>query len=227
MCNCRSMRNSRRNLPRPTLDHPAGDALSKREAQLNPRFDIMALDATGVAERAIQLYGSAMLWRLLTIVMCISACSSSQTKRRVDGTYAISCRTQKACLDHAAKICGETGYNIVGGRHDQKVYGVPGNEKVVGKDEIYIRCAKDKLEDAPDPAAGSWKLERKDAGLAVTNLETSRQARVCRPGETQRCIGAGACEGGQACKTDGNGFGPCDCGAENGNHTPDASVESR
>jgi hypothetical protein len=35
---------------------------------------------------------------------------------------------------------------------------------------------------------------------------------VCRPGETQRCVGPGACEGGQACLADGSGFGICDCG---------------
>jgi hypothetical protein len=34
---------------------------------------------------------------------------------------------------------------------------------------------------------------------------------ICRPGETQKCVGPGACAGGQACKDDGSGFGPCDC----------------
>jgi len=154
-----------------------------------------------------------MLRPVLLVILTTWACSSSQTKRRVDGTFAISCRAQKACLDHAAKLCGDLGYNIVGGRHDQKVYGVPGNEKVVGKDEIYIRCTKDKPDDAPDPAVGSWKLDRKDAG-AQSNGSTKGQAgQVCRPGETQRCVGAGACEGGQACTAEGTGFGPCDCGS--------------
>jgi len=164
-----------------------------------------------------------MPWCLLLLVMYLSACSPSQTKRRVDGSYAIGCRTQKTCLEHAAKICGETGFNIVGGRHDQKVYGTPGNEKVVGKEEIYIRCAKDRLEDTPDPAVGSWKLERNDAGLAPKNPA----ARVCQPGDTQRCIGAGACDGGQACKLDGSAFGPCDCVGKNRTNTLDASVEPR
>lgn len=167
-----------------------------------------------------------MPWRVILLGLCISACSSSQTKRRVDGSYAITCRSQKSCLDHAAKICGDTGFNIIGGRHDQKVYGTPGNEKVVGKDEIYIRCSKDKMEDTPDPDLGSWKLERKDSATAAPSAVTPHTASVCRPGETQRCVGAGACEGGQACKGDGTGFGPCDCGTDAKNHTLDAGVES-
>lgn len=167
-----------------------------------------------------------MPWRLLILVaISISACSSSQAKRRVDGSYAITCRSQKSCLDHAAKVCGEAGYNIVGGRHDQKIYGTPESQKVVGKDEIWIRCGKDRIEDSPDPALGSWKLERKDAGATPANsVQPALPRGVCRPGETQQCVGAGACQGGQACNSDGSGFGPCDCGDPAKNHTPDASV---
>ncbi len=36
--------------------------------------------------------------------------------------------------------------------------------------------------------------------------------RLCTPGETQACLGAGACNGAQACSADGQGFGACDCG---------------
>ena len=38
----------------------------------------------------------------------------------------------------------------------------------------------------------------------------------CRPGETQACLGAGRCEGAQACLLDGSGFGACDCGSTGG-----------
>ena len=156
-----------------------------------------------------------MIRQLLLVGLAIWACASTLTKRRVDGSYAIDCSSQKACLDRAAKICGESGYAIVGGRHDQKIYGVPGNQKVVGKDELYIRCNKDKIADAPDPVAGSWKLERSDAGETSTRTRAAKKF-ICRPGETQRCIGAGACAGGQACSADGAGYGPCDCGESSG-----------
>lgn len=35
---------------------------------------------------------------------------------------------------------------------------------------------------------------------------------ACVPGATQACVGPGGCKGGQACKDDGSGFKPCDCG---------------
>jgi hypothetical protein len=160
-----------------------------------------------------------MDWRLILVSLGILACSSSRTNHRVDGSYAIECSSRKACLDHAERICGESGYTIVGGRHDQKLYGVPGNQKVVGKDELYIRCNTDKIVDAPDPAVGSWKLERRDAGASQGPSPNPKNT-VCRPGETIRCVGAGACEGGQACTEDGTKFGPCDCGGQSSGHSP-------
>ena len=152
-----------------------------------------------------------MIRQLALLAMGVWACASTQTKRRVNGSYAIECNSQKVCLERAQKICGETGYSIVGGRHDQKIYGVPGNQKVVGKDELFIRCNKDKISDAPDPAAGSWKLERPDASSTSPRSKAAKNS-ICRPGETQRCVGVGACVGGQACEADGTRFGPCDCG---------------
>lgn len=47
-------------------------------------------------------------------------------------------------------------------------------------------------------------------GVTATNGASTR---VCTPGSTQACVGAAACNGGQACLPDGSGFAPCDCGA--------------
>ncbi len=155
------------------------------------------------------------------LAFTLVACGTTRAQRRVDGSYTIDCKSQKSCLDRAAKLCGDTGYDIIGGRHDQKLYGVPGNQKVVGKDQLYVRCRADAMSDAPDPAAGSWKLERSDAGSSQAAPVRLRPA-ICRPGETQRCIGPGACQGGQACNRDGSAFEPCDCGTQDqasGQHT--------
>lgn len=38
----------------------------------------------------------------------------------------------------------------------------------------------------------------------------------CTPGETQACLGSGACHGAQVCASDGKSYGPCDCGADGG-----------
>ncbi len=160
-----------------------------------------------------------MLIRPLLVALVITACGATRAQRRVDGSYLIDCRSQKSCLDRAARQCGDLGYDIIGGRHDQKVYGVPGNQKVVGKDQLYIRCRSDAMVDVPDQALGSWKLERGDAGSVDKGLPPGHGHSECRPGETQHCVGAAACQGGQACKADGSGFERCDCGG-----VPSASV---
>lgn len=37
---------------------------------------------------------------------------------------------------------------------------------------------------------------------------------VCEAGETQECVGPGQCSGAQVCEASGEGWGPCDCGAD-------------
>lgn len=153
-------------------------------------------------------------------VLVVSGCSGVQVKQRPDGTYTVQCSDHKACLDRADRLCGAQGYVVVGGRSNKKLYGVPGNEKYIGKDEIYVRCHKDRPLDTPDPAVGSWRLQHEPSDNKVPARPATSS--VCRPGETQRCVGKGACSGGQACLKDGSGFGPCDC-AESSTATPAAA----
>jgi hypothetical protein len=52
-----------------------------------------------------------------------------------------------------------------------------------------------------------------DAGTTPPPVSTTPTTRaVCAPGTTQECVGSGACKGGQQCREDGTGWGPCDCG---------------
>ncbi len=39
---------------------------------------------------------------------------------------------------------------------------------------------------------------------------------VCTSGDTQACLGPGACEGAQICNADGTAWGACDCGSAGG-----------
>lgn len=209
-------RNLREKLDAAIMELLAGDGLS-RNTQCRttgmPFWHKGGFQSAALPKRSVSCRAWAMFLRVLLVSLALVACgASTRAKRRVDGSYAVDCNSQKACLDRADKLCGETGYSIVGGRHDQKLYGVPGNQKVVGKDELYIVCKSDVPSDAPDPAAGSWKLARPDAGGIAQGHSPPPKNTVCRPGETQRCIGAGACEGGQACAPDGTRYGPCDCG---------------
>jgi hypothetical protein len=149
-------------------------------------------------------------WLAITITMT-SACAAPLAKQLPDGSYAIECTTQKVCLDRAERQCGPTGYNIVGGEHSQKVFGVNGNEKQVGQDELHFRCKASPLPDSVASSSTPTELGLGDSG--APSQQTPAGSMVCRPGETQKCFGPGACAGGQACVADGSGFGPCDCGS--------------
>src|SRR5262249_34258460 len=39
------------------------------------------------------------------------------------------------------------------------------------------------------------------------------------PGQSIACVGPAGCAGGQACKADGSGYEPCDCGGSTGSAT--------
>ena len=48
--------------------------------------------------------------------------------------------------------------------------------------------------------------------LGACSDDSSGDVGVCTPGETQICVGAGRCDGAQACLPNGMGYGPCECG---------------
>ncbi len=158
------------------------------------------------------------MFRWFTIAMTITwACAPTHAKQLPDGSYAIECNTQKVCLDRADRQCGPTGYTIVGGEHSLKVFGVPGNEKQVGKDELLIRCKGLPLSGPAVSGSSGPDLGPPDG--ETTLQKTPAKTSACRPGETQKCFGAGACVGGQSCLVDGSGFGPCDCGFSSNAHS--------
>ena len=157
---------------------------------------------------------------LAVLVVAFVGCAGGIAQQRADGSYVLDCSDQKACLQRAKRTCGDEGYLIVGGKSNKKRYGAPGNEIFIGKEEMYIRCNRDRPKDAPDLVkGGEWELsrrERSNGGNEVKPVAPSQPqsavVQICRPGVTQRCVGPGACEGGQACLLDGSAFGPCDCG---------------
>jgi hypothetical protein len=53
-----------------------------------------------------------------------------------------------------------------------------------------------------------------------TPAKTTEPSVLCAPGSTQACVGVGACQGGQACLSDGSGFGPCECAPSHKPSTP-------
>jgi len=140
------------------------------------------------------------------------SCAASHVERRADGSYVLKCDEQRQCLERAQRVCGDQGFSVLGGKRDKKIYGVPGQQVVVGDDEMYVQCAADRPKDTPNGVAGQWHLPQRRVQPAAKRPKPKASTLVCRPGETQKCYGPAACLGGQACLTDGSGFGPCDCG---------------
>lgn len=161
--------------------------------------------------RAPNLVYVVPMFRWITIaILATVACASTHAKRMPDGSYAIECNAQKVCLDRAERECGPTGYVIVSGEHGLKVVGVDGNEKVVGKDELRIRCKGPPSTDSVDSSASRQEVGQTDGG--ILSQPVPAKTPMCRAGETQKCFGPGACVGGQACAANGARFGPCNCG---------------
>lgn len=66
-------------------------------------------------------------------------------------------------------------------------------------------------------------------GLGCGSEKPAAEQNACTPGLSQACVGPGACQGGQVCKADGSGYGPCDCGVGGSGGTgglPDGSAGS-
>ena len=49
----------------------------------------------------------------------------------------------------------------------------------------------------------------------------------CTPGETQACVGPGACKGAQVCQSGGQVWGPCDCGEQETQAEPKPSGDEK
>lgn len=137
-------------------------------------------------------------WLLSTLLAVVACASSTKTKQLADGSWKITCKSEyERCVHNAQKVCGDLKPRILSGGNKDQLYGTPGNQVAVTRSELLVIC-----EDPDAPPPGLYKLPKREEPPPL----------VCAPGVTQRCVGAGACEGGQACLPDGSGFGPCDCG---------------
>lgn len=137
-------------------------------------------------------------WFIMTLLALTHCASTTKTKQLADGSWKITCKSEyERCVHNAQRVCGELKPRILSGGDKDELYGTPGNQVKVIKSELLVVC-----EDPAAPPPGLYKLPKREEPPAL----------VCAPGVTQRCVGPGACEGGQACLSDGSGFGPCDCG---------------
>jgi hypothetical protein len=139
-------------------------------------------------------------WVVPVAVSLVAGCSSGPHRLK-DGSYKLDCdKKLTECLRRAKTFCGDQGYQIVQGNEENTLVGVEGHKTGHLLARVVFYCAGEA------PARPLKLPPRAPASPAAAEPE-----RVCVPGSTQRCIGPGACEGGQACLKDGSGYGPCEC----------------
>lgn len=150
-------------------------------------------------------------------------CAHGNTTTQVGSdTFRVRCPELPLdqCLGQTAdNACDKRAYFVVRGVSDVNLRGRSEAPDAVRSSEAVVRCAtgnswgdeaKQLMNGEPAAAAATTSSAPKAPAPAPT-IPTA-PATVCAPGSTQACIGSAGCHGGQACKADGSGYEPCDCG---------------
>lgn len=163
-----------------------------------------------MSRAALSKFGSLAL---LFCVVGIGGCGKVKTSQVPGGGTLIRCSNGMLdCISRASKICGDDGYTILEGVSRPKLLGGSSSSyrSMAEMAELTIVCG---MVEPEEPEEGTFQLpERTDAEPEESPAEAPLPAAVCTPGATQKCVGPGACDGGQVCLPDGRGFGACDCG---------------
>ncbi len=150
---------------------------------------------------------------LLPVVLSVSGCSSAQSQAMGPKTWLLRCESGLAgCANRAKQLCREQGYWIVRGHSYSFLAGIEGNQVEEGEHQMVIECGM-----PPDEQRGPVPGRREAATDKAPDPKSRAKELLgtqCLPGETQECVGPGACRGGQRCIDSGSGFSPCDCGAQ-------------
>jgi hypothetical protein len=146
-----------------------------------------------------------------SLALALAGCASTgqQGLRELsEGTFEIQCGSLGRCAEQAERACRNRGYDIIGGYDRSDVYGHEAGESQVAirRSQLVVVCRT---------ANGESRLPPEGAPLPPPppppSAAPSAPNLLCTPGATQRCVGKGACDGGQSCLPDGSGFGPCEC----------------
>ncbi len=160
---------------------------------------------------------------LVVLLLCPLACAHGSTVQKLEfDTYRIACTDAPldGCLHEAANnACDKRAYFVVRGISDVNSRGTSESPEIALSSQAIVRCgprrgwgdqAATLMSAAPLSAAvpSATPVAQQPPAPAA-----APPAPVCAPGSTQACIGPAACSGGQACKADGSGYDPCDCGS--------------
>lgn len=155
----------------------------------------------------------------LLLLLLTAACShgTGRPARLADGGYSLSCKGPLTdCLKHAERLCKDEGYTVSEARDVQELAGHESGQSQVmlQKSDATIHCGTQaprppielKRPPQPEPAAAPV------AAAPPVAAPAPKPAALCVPGSSQACVGPAGCTGGQACKADGSGYEPCNCG---------------
>jgi hypothetical protein len=135
--------------------------------------------------------------------------------QRPDGIYHLKCRDKlQRCLDEVETLCRHNRYVVLRAfdDHEWEGYNWPQQDERRAS-EAFIRCGQ-KPPWGEDSPMGKLRADPLGEVTSEPAPVAPSPARVCIPGASQACVGPDNCSGGQVCRPDGVGFGPCDCGAD-------------
>jgi hypothetical protein len=126
------------------------------------------------------------------------AARSIDLKHTTGGSWEITCAMpMDACVREIENTCKDKRYRILRGMSETRLRDAPPYSTEYRTSRIEFVCSDDGGQMITAPSSESvW----------------SSASHVCAAGDTRACVGTGACAGGQVCRPDGTGFGPCDCG---------------
>jgi hypothetical protein len=163
---------------------------------------------TRIMPRALAFVGVSLVVSLVLATGCASQRNVVE-KVRVD-VYRLKCRKAlPVCLaEEGEASCQGNHYVVLRAVNELNMRGAAPNLTEDRSSEAIIQCGPAHGWGAlGKPMEGADKLPAAGAAVAPAPAPTS-----CVPGATQACVGPAGCRGGQACRADGGGFLPCDCG---------------
>ncbi len=151
--------------------------------------------ASGPARRSARsLMKSLALLGLLALSAC-SAASKSGLREVADGTWEVECGSLGSCAEQAERACRSRGYDIIGGYERSELYGHEAGESQVAvrKSQLIVVCRAANGDSRVPPSSASPA----PLSPAAASPAPAAAKLLCTPGATQRCVGKGACDGGQ------------------------------
>ena len=140
------------------------------------------------------------------VLLFLPACATTGVHEMNNGTLRVQCPSvQSECMHEAEVYCADRGgVHVLSSRETNELYGVEGNKAGTLMSEVVFICA----DDSPRKPI---KLPPHDEPAPAETALPVPSKRICVPGSTQRCVGPGACVGGQSCLPSGAGWSTCEC----------------